>query len=115
MASTRAAVLSLADCLEALPRHFKRLIDDGGWDGERVLWIGTVEFLGVAVGGLAVGGAGGGGVAADVVEDAAQQRGERCHFAGAQEREGVGLDGGGPVRRVGVEGIEEGFLDSGSC
>lgn len=50
---------------------------------------------------------------ADVVEDAAEEGGEGGDLAGAEEGEGVGLDGGGPVGRVGVEGVEEGFLDPG--
>lgn len=50
---------------------------------------------------------------ADVVEDAAEEGGEGGYLAGAEEGEGVGLDGGGPVGRVGVEGVEEGFLDPG--
>lgn len=33
-------------------------------------------------------------------------------FAGAEQGQGVVLDGGGPVGGVGVEGVEQGFLDS---
>ena len=47
----------------------------------------------------------------DVGHDLANELGEGGAIAGAQEREGVFLDEGGPVRRRGVEGVEEGFLD----
>lgn len=50
---------------------------------------------------------------ADVLEDAVQQRGEGGDFAGAEEVEGVGLDERRPVGVVGLEGVEERFLDSG--
>ena len=52
-------------------------------------------------------------VVADVLEDAGEEGGKCSDFAGAEEIEGVGLDEGRPVALVGVEGVEEDFLDSG--
>lgn len=51
---------------------------------------------------------------ADVLEDAVEERGEGGDFAGAEEVEGVVLDERRPVGVVGLEGVEERFLDSGS-
>jgi hypothetical protein len=48
---------------------------------------------------------------ADVVHHAAKEGGERRHLAGAQEREGVGLNGRGPVGGVRVESVQEVVLD----
>lgn len=78
--------------------------------------ISSIGF-GVAVGsGLATVGARcvgvEGRVVANVFEDAVQESGKGGDLAGSQESKGVGLDGGGPVGRVGVQGVEERFLDS---
>ena len=45
------------------------------------------------------------GVGAHVVYYALQERREGGHLAGAEEGEGVGLDGGRPVAVVGVERV----------
>ena len=48
----------------------------------------------------------------DVVEYSSEELRECGAFASAEECEGVGLDCGWPVGVVGVQGVEEGFLDS---
>lgn len=115
LCSTRT-VFELADGLETLTRDFESIFDDRVWHGEA--WFvrsgSAVDLLRVAVGcSLAVraGAASGHGVGAHIVEDAAQERGEGGDLAGTQEGEGVVLDQGGPVGGVGVQGVEERFLD----
>ncbi|TPX10826.1 uncharacterized protein E0L32_008215 [Thyridium curvatum] len=53
------------------------------------------------------------GVLPYVVHNALEKGGEVGALAGAQEGQGVVLDGGGPVGRVGVEGVEQVLLDPG--
>lgn len=83
-----------------LPRDAQGLVDDRLWYGQargRRLCF-TVGLCGVAVGGgLAVGARRDGRVVADVFEDAAEEVGEGGYLSGAEEGEGVGLDGGWPV------------------
>jgi hypothetical protein len=49
---------------------------------------------------------------ADIIEDAAQERGEGGNFPGTQEGQGMVLDEGWPVGDVCVKGVEEMLLDS---
>lgn len=49
---------------------------------------------------------------ADLLEDLFEEGGEVVRFAGAEKGEGAGLDLGGPVVWLCVEGVEELFLDS---
>lgn len=51
---------------------------------------------------------------ADFFEDLLQELGEGGHVAGAEQREGAGLDLGWPVVGMSVEGVEEVVLDPGS-
>lgn len=114
--SRRPVVLDLAQRLEALARGPQGVLDDALGDGEAGLVArGRVGVAVAAPSRIAVGGLGtaaGEGVAADVVEDAGEEGGVGRDLAGAEEGEGVGLDEGGPVGCVGVEGVEEGVLDS---
>lgn len=87
----------------------------------------TVRTLGVLISSIGFGFAVGSGLAtvgarcvgvegrvvANVLEDAVQESGKGGDLAGSQESKGVGLDGGGPVGRMGVQGVEERFLDFG--
>lgn len=112
-------VFNLAHALQALLGDADRLLDDGLGHGERGLAGGVSAAVGAV--GLAVavgrgGGGGGGGCLGggflDVVEDAPQEGGEGEDLARAEELQGVVLYGGGPVGRVGVEGVEEALLYS---
>lgn len=126
--NSRAIIANLADSLDALPCDAEGLFDDGFGQGEA----GRVESAVKAIGrrlaaataailsarGAAILSARGGGrrrgrgIGGDVVEDAAEQ-GRVCgDLAGAQEGESVGVDGGGPVGGVRVEGVEKGLVDS---
>ena len=132
--SDGAVLVDLADGLETLAGDPEGLVDDALGHGEAQSFTrgavgagGTIDLFGVAFcaaaigvvrgGSVAVGGDGGAGAgfcaAADVVEDTAEEVRVRGNFAGAEEGEGVGADGGGPVGVVGVEGVEEGVLDPG--
>lgn len=67
---------------------------------------GAVDGLGGAIG---VGRDG--RVVPDILDDAAEEGGERGYLAGTKERQGVILNNGGPVGLVGVERMEEVLLD----
>lgn len=118
---SRPAVGQLAHLVQTLPRDLQQLLlhrqrqrqrpwccaGGGGRSGP----VGRVGAVPDAVGAAAA--AGGGRVTPlgrclpHVVHDAAQECGEGRGLAGAEQREGVGLHGRRPVRRVGVEGVEE--------
>jgi hypothetical protein len=66
----------------------------------------AIGRLAVAVGGFGWGIRGSCGIGLNVGKDAAQEGREIGHFAGTEEREGVSLNGGGPVGGVGVESME---------
>lgn len=82
----------------------------------------AVAIAAAPVGGCGGGGGGGfggrvwfgleGGLLSDFFEDLFEEGGERGGFAAAEEGEGAVLNLGGPVVLVGVERVEEMFLDS---